>query len=77
MASRKSASRRTKRSVKKTRKLRRGRKIQRGGAITTTHTECGGTATAIAPMQAKYKCGKCGKCFIDYTDGGEQTETTC
>jgi len=76
MASRKSASRRTKRSVKKTRKVRRGRKIQRGGATTTTHKECGGTATEIAPMQAKYKCGKCGKCFINYTDG-DQTETTC
>jgi len=55
MASRKSASRRTKRSVKKTRKLRRGRKIQRGGAITTTHKKCGGTATVISAMNAKYK----------------------
>ena len=70
MPSRKSASRR-----KKTRKVRRGRKIQRGGATTTTHTECGGDATEISAMQAKYKCDKCGKCFINYNDG--QTETTC
>jgi hypothetical protein len=78
MPLRKSASRRSKHSVrhtKKTRKVRRGRKIQRGGATTTTHTECGGDATEISAMQAKYKCDKCGKCFINYNDG--QTETTC
>lgn len=75
MASRKSASRRTKRSVKKTRKLRRGRKIQRGGAITTTHKKCGGTATVISAMNAKYKCDSdtCGKCFFNYKDGQEET----
>ena len=73
MASRKSASRRTKRSVKKTRKLRRGRKVQRGGATITTHTECGGNATEISAMQAKYKCDNCGKCFFNYTEGQEET----